>query len=167
MNRKKKIIIVSVVLLLILILIVGIVIIRGKYQDKSLESSLPKPVEAIDINRTDNVKIKDNIKYNTAKNIEKDHYAKNYDNSNTMVVSNIEIYADGNEQKAYFKASITNNDQDYESLTVFVDFYNKDSENPFMNCFTVFDSFKKGETKTIEFDDVEDFSNAYDIKVYY
>ena len=117
--------------------------------------------------KKDNVVIKDNNKINISDKIKERHYfiEKVVPNKN-IYVEDIQIYGDIKKQKSFFKAKIINNDIDYENLTIFIDFINKKGE-VFISELYVIDSIKKGESKVIEVDDIEDFSNAYDVKILY
>lgn len=170
--KKKIVIIISVILVINIILFIVFRNInkennKTKNNINQIKQLLPAMPNPINKDKKDNVVIKDNNKINTSDKIKERHYfiEKVVPNKN-IYVEDIQIYGDIKKQKSFFKAKITNNDKDYENLTIFIDFLNKKGE-VFISELYVIDSIKKGESKVIEVNDIEDFSNAYDVKILY
>lgn len=175
MKNRKKYILIGVIILIVLVIAIVSIILTNRKKDNNEKTSQVEIVDNIDISYSevskfdmsegDNTSVSGNTKYNISDKINKTHYiGKTDDTQKQLVISDVSVYASDNQ--AYFIANVTNNDSDYEGLVIFIDFYSEkgdiiDSEMEY------FDEFKFGETKKLELSSSIDFSNAYDVKIYY
>ena len=124
--------------------------------------------KVVDLEYTDNVEIKDDVKYNNSNQMDDKHYLVRGEEINKNIyVSNIEIYADSKSERCYFKGKIINNSKEaLEKISIMVHFYDKNGDFYYANSYFI-EKLKSGETQEISFEDVNDFSNAYSVKILY
>ena len=178
MNSRKKIILIVIISIVIL----GIIFLtylskKDNNPDNNKDTDISSNEKnndmisrrkTIDMDNEENVSIKDGTKYNDSEKIEEEHYVENGDGVNKdIVISDINLFGVEKDGKTYFTAKITNNgNEDYNSLILFLDFYDKDEKMIYSQEYHV-KNLKKNTSQNIELERREDFSNAYDVKILY
>lgn len=157
-----------IVLLLALIAIVTVLIINGKKEE--LNDNDKGVVYVVDRNNKENVKIKNNIKYNISKEINKDHYLVNpADNGKNkkLILKDVLIIGDMNRDMCHFSGVLYNETTvTIDKLFMSANFYDKE-ENYITNFERICDNLESGGKCDIDFDIGRDISNAYSMEVIY
>lgn len=164
-NVKKYRIIVIIFVALILIFVLSKIFNKKDMDDMEMSGQY-----VIDKNNKENVKIKDNIKYNISKEINKDQYLINpldKSSNDKLVLKDVKIVGDMNRDICHFSGVLYNNTTvSFDKLFTTTSFYDKDG-----NYITGFERFCEnlvaGGSCDMNFDIGIDITNAYSMEMLY
>lgn len=163
---KKYKIVVIILVILVLIFVLGMIFSK-KNMDNDNEMS---GQYVIDKNNKENVKIKDNVKYNISKEINKDQYLINpldKSSNNKLVLKDVKIEGDMERDICHFSGVLYNNTTvSFEKLFTTTSFY--DSDGNYMSGFErICEDLEAGGSCDMDFDIGIDISNAYSMEMLY
>ena len=165
--KNKKGLIIAIILLIIFISIIAITIIFNTIdKNKLINSELQKHFDTIadndygliDLENTDNVKIKNNEKVNISPKIKETHTFKQYE------ISNMEIFTMRDTCFVIFDIENLSYTGD-EQQTIEFFFYDQKGKSRGSITYELFKNFTVGKKTTIKIVHHLDFSNSYDYKM--
>lgn len=158
-NMKKKLFLILSLIFIFLIVIFFFILKNSKKENNDVDIDIKKVLSSgyIDMNKTENVIIKDGNKYNISKKLSEDHVYKNYK------ITNISIYTKDGMSCLEFDITNLSFDSDYVEYSANIDFYNNDNIIYYGGGYMVPD-IKVNETKHESFNIPYDISNTYNIE---